>query len=73
MLLLISSIKVWNAESLTSEHTYRPAHLQQVSCVCAHPQDGSSLFASCSLDGTAIVWDTRNAKPAKGMVIVYVD
>ncbi|KDR20539.1 methylosome protein 50-like [Zootermopsis nevadensis] len=59
------NIKVWSVESLTSEHTYRPAHLHQVSCVCAHPQDGSSIFASCSLDGMAFIWDTRNAKPAK--------
>lgn len=59
------NIKVWDVESLTSEHTYRPAHLNQVSCVCACPQDGSSVFASCSFDGMAVIWDTRNAKPAK--------
>ncbi|PNF41240.1 hypothetical protein B7P43_G01506 [Cryptotermes secundus] len=59
------NIKVWSVESLTSECTYRPAHLHQVSSVCTHPQDGSSVFASCSLDGMALIWDTRNAKPAR--------
>jgi WD40 repeat protein len=39
--------------------------------VCSHPQDGSSIFASCSHDGMAVIWDTRNAKPARGMIIIY--
>ncbi|XP_069686307.1 methylosome protein WDR77-like [Periplaneta americana] len=59
------TIKVWSVESLVAEHTYRPAHLHQVSSVCTHPQDGHSLFASCSLDGMVLIWDTRNVKPAK--------
>jgi WD40 repeat protein len=70
---LIPSIKVWSVESLTSEYTYRPAHLHQVSCVCSHPQDGSSVFASCSLDGMGLIWDTRKAKPATGRRIVCMN
>jgi WD40 repeat protein len=58
---------------LTSEYTYRPAHVHQVSSVCSHPQDGNSVFASCSLDGMALIWDTRNAKPAQGRRIACIN
>ncbi|PSN33289.1 hypothetical protein C0J52_20686 [Blattella germanica] len=59
------NIKVWSIESLMSEHTYRPAHLHQVTCVCAQPEGGNSIFASGSYDGSALIWDTRNPKPAE--------
>ncbi|KAJ9587386.1 hypothetical protein L9F63_019087 [Diploptera punctata] len=60
-----TNIKVWSIESLISEHTYRPAHLLQVTSVCANPHDRNNVFASCSLDGMALMWDIRTPKPAK--------
>ncbi|XP_067004033.2 methylosome protein WDR77 [Anabrus simplex] len=59
-----TNIKVWDVETLVAEHTYRPAHLHIVTDVAVRPNDEGSVFASCSLDGTAVLWDTRNTKPA---------
>nr|CAD7403885.1 unnamed protein product [Timema cristinae] len=58
------NIKVWNTEALECEHTYRTAHTHHVTSVSAHPQENNSVFASCSLDGTVYMWDTRQTKPA---------
>nr|CAD7596913.1 unnamed protein product [Timema genevievae] len=60
------NIKVWNTEALECEHTYRTAHTHHVTSVSAHPQENNSVFASCSLDGTVYMWDTRQTKPASG-------
>ncbi|XP_046390935.1 methylosome protein 50-like [Ischnura elegans] len=59
-------IKIWDVEALVSEHTYRPAHSHQVVKVSAAPKGSNSegLFASCSLDGTALIWDPRQPRPA---------
>ncbi|KAL1456950.1 hypothetical protein WDU94_001633 [Cyamophila willieti] len=65
-------IKVWDVSSnkdLQSEHTYRPAHKDHVTSV-AMKQEGSTVFASCSLDGAALLWDTRMPKPAQ---VIYED
>ncbi|KAK7869381.1 hypothetical protein R5R35_000689 [Gryllus longicercus] len=61
-------IKVWDVESLVAEHTYRPAHSNQVTSVATQPTDGSEVFASCSLDGKSLLWDSRNPKPASELL-----
>lgn len=61
-------IKVWDVDGLVAHHTYRPAHSNQVSCVATQPVDGSEVFASCSLDGLALLWDSRNPKPASELL-----
>lgn len=62
-------IKVWDVTSdLISEHTFRPAHKDHVTCVAM--RDFSNLFVSCSLDGAALLWDTRLSKPAQ---VIYED
>ncbi|XP_071446733.1 methylosome protein WDR77-like isoform X2 [Hetaerina americana] len=59
-------IKIWDIEALVTEHTYRPAHSHQVVSLCEAPKGSNSegLFASCSLDGTALIWDPRQPRPA---------
>uniref|UniRef100_A0A8D8WRK0 Methylosome protein 50 n=1 Tax=Cacopsylla melanoneura TaxID=428564 RepID=A0A8D8WRK0_9HEMI len=68
-------IKVWDVSSnkdLLSEHTYRPAHKDHVTSVAMKQEssEGSTVFASCSLDGAALLWDTRMPKPAQ---VIYED
>ncbi|KAI5735757.1 hypothetical protein M8J77_022240 [Diaphorina citri] len=67
-------IKVWDVSSdkdLMSEHTYRPAHKDHVTNVAMkHESSGGNIFASCSLDGAALLWDTRMTKPAQ---VIYED
>lgn len=48
---------------------YTPAHNDIVACVDSKPTD-ESVFASASLDGEALIWDTRNEKPATSKLFV---
>ncbi|XP_015585891.1 methylosome protein 50 isoform X2 [Cephus cinctus] len=57
-------IKVWDVEVLLAVHSYNPAHVDIVTSVDAHPTN-DSMFASTSLDQDILVWDIRQAKPAK--------
>ncbi|XP_049779590.1 methylosome protein 50-like [Schistocerca cancellata] len=57
------SIKVWDIETLPPEHTYRPAHAHHVTSVTISRMD-RCLLASTSLDGTALLWDTRKSQPS---------
>ncbi|XP_046997141.1 methylosome protein 50-like [Schistocerca americana] len=57
------SVKVWDIEALAPEHTYRPAHAHHVTSVTTSPMD-RCLLASTSLDGTALLWDTRKSQPS---------
>lgn len=58
-------IKVWDvSESLSTLFTYRPAHSKMVTDVAYSP-NSDTVFASCSHDGSAVLWDTRQiTKPA---------
>lgn len=49
-----------------SEQNYRLAHCDHVTCVAFRPQDTNHTFASCSLDGAVLLWDSRQPKPATG-------
>nr|XP_002731413.2 PREDICTED: methylosome protein 50-like [Saccoglossus kowalevskii] len=60
------SVKVWNLESQTSLSTYR-IHLDTVSCV-SWSRTINDIFLSCSQDGTCILWDIRNPKPASYVI-----
>ncbi|XP_075229780.1 methylosome protein WDR77-like [Lycorma delicatula] len=56
-------IKVWDVEGLVTHYTFRPAHIHHVTSV-EYSSNSNSIFASCSLDGFALMWDTRLDKPA---------
>ncbi|KAK9500455.1 hypothetical protein O3M35_001714 [Rhynocoris fuscipes] len=59
------AINVWDNESLVSEFKYSPAHTRTVTDVVACKEENSIfLFASSSLDGSALLWDTRMNKAA---------
>lgn len=57
-------MKVWDLETLVAEVSYPGAHAHWVSGVSAHPSQPQQL-ASCGLDGTLLLWDTRAARPAR--------
>jgi len=61
-------IKVWDSEDVRSVHTFRSAHSHHVTCVAYSPETGSQVFASCGLDGAALVWDPRKSKPASVVI-----
>lgn len=63
-------IKVWDVseQDLLSVNTYRPAHKDHVTSVAM--RDSGEVFVSCSLDGAALLWDTRQSKPAQ---VIYED
>ncbi|BET02658.1 WD domain, G-beta repeat [Nesidiocoris tenuis] len=47
--------------------SYFPAHSRAVASVAASPEH-SSVFASCSMDRSVLLWDTRLPRPAKAIV-----
>jgi len=58
------SIKVWDTDDLFAINTYQSAHSHHVTCVEYTHEAGSYVFASCGLDGAALLWDPRQSKPA---------
>uniref|UniRef100_A0A1B6KX50 Uncharacterized protein n=1 Tax=Graphocephala atropunctata TaxID=36148 RepID=A0A1B6KX50_9HEMI len=61
-------IKVWDIDELVPAHTYRCAHSHHITNVAYSTDTTSSVFASCGLDGAALLWDTRQTKPATVIV-----
>ncbi|XP_054275000.1 methylosome protein 50-like [Macrosteles quadrilineatus] len=61
-------IKVWDGDELSPAQTFRNAHSHQVTKVAHSPEPGSRVFASTGLDGLALVWDTRQPKPASVVI-----
>ncbi|CAI9591043.1 unnamed protein product [Staurois parvus] len=57
------SVKVWDLSQKTPLKSYK-AHSSFVNCVSTCPGK-ETMFLSCSEDGRVLLWDTRNAKPAK--------
>ncbi|XP_067621490.1 protein valois isoform X1 [Eurosta solidaginis] len=57
--------KVWDmgCADLFSIHTFRYAHTDVVSDVATSNKD-ASVFATCSLDYSALLWDIRQTRPA---------
>lgn len=57
------SIKIWDLETFSACSTYAGAHWNLISNIACHPES-SDVFASCSKDGRALMWDTRLPRPA---------
>ncbi|XP_067621491.1 protein valois isoform X2 [Eurosta solidaginis] len=59
------TLKVWDmgCADLFSIHTFRYAHTDVVSDVATSNKD-ASVFATCSLDYSALLWDIRQTRPA---------
>ena len=53
---------------LCSTQTYRFAHIHAITGMDASPND-ASIYATCSLDKTALLWDERLTRPATGECI----
>ena len=64
-----SSICVTDCETRLRSALYRPAHAQTCLSVAAHPNN-AAVFASASRDGSVLLWDTRQQKPASGRLFV---
>jgi len=60
------SIRIWDLESLVSTRAFSPAHAHVVTAVRACPMPGG-IFASCALDGSVLLWDTRDEPPATSL------
>jgi len=60
-------IKVWDIQELVPSYTFPNAHSNFVTSV-AYSSNNSAVFASCGLDGVALLWDTRQPKPATVLV-----
>ena len=58
-----TSVCVYNCGRQQREQLYRPAHSQPVVSVSCHPTE-TAVFATASLDGSVLLWDTRQQKPA---------
>nr|XP_018898058.1 PREDICTED: methylosome protein 50-like [Bemisia tabaci] len=58
------SIIKWKVDKLEVEHRYKYAHTQSVMSVATSIEDSNNICVSCSLDGSAILWDFRQPKPA---------
>ncbi|KAL1117005.1 hypothetical protein AAG570_004333, partial [Ranatra chinensis] len=58
------SINVWDVESLSAVNRYCEAHTRPITSTAFCPEEDGVTFISCSLDGYALMWDSRNAKPA---------
>jgi len=56
-------IKVWDIGEMNAVSSYRPAHSDVITAVNYHPTQ-QDVFASCSHDGTVVVWDARRPRPA---------
>lgn len=56
-------VRLWDLETMTPLRTYSGAHQHWVTGVSCHPGH-HSRFATCSLDGFVLLWDTRDSKPA---------
>ncbi|XP_054741417.1 protein valois [Anastrepha obliqua] len=59
------ALKVWDVgcADLISIHTFRYAHTDVVTGVAASNTE-TSIFATCSLDHSALLWDDRLTRPA---------
>uniref|UniRef100_A0A1B6DLS7 Uncharacterized protein n=2 Tax=Clastoptera arizonana TaxID=38151 RepID=A0A1B6DLS7_9HEMI len=57
-------IKIWNTEDLLIKNNYQLAHCHHVTNLAFRPQDSNYTFASSSLDGTVLLWDSRQFEPA---------
>lgn len=60
-------IKIWDLESFVATHTFAPAHARSVTSVRTRPSEAQN-FASCSRDGSALLWDPREEFPASSLV-----
>uniref|UniRef100_A0A0A9Y315 Methylosome protein 50 n=1 Tax=Lygus hesperus TaxID=30085 RepID=A0A0A9Y315_LYGHE len=60
-------INVLEGKGSAVKSSYYPAHAELISCVAAS-SDNSFIFASCSMDRTTLLWDTRISRPAKAVV-----
>ncbi|CAD6997037.1 protein valois [Ceratitis capitata] len=62
------TLKVWDMGSadLFSIHTFRYAHTDVITGVATSHSD-TSVFATCSFDQSALLWDERLTRPAIGL------
>lgn len=60
-------VKVWDLENGLAKHTFK-GHYDIIHSVAFHPSH-PDVFASCSQDGTALVWDLRKSYPAQKLDI----
>lgn len=59
-------INVWDNNSLEIQHKYSPAHSMEITNVSSSLDEGV-IFSSCSLDGSALLWDLKQSKPASAI------
>ncbi|XP_014089028.3 protein valois [Bactrocera oleae] len=66
------TLKVWDMGSadLFSIHTFRYAHTDVITGVAASNTD-ASVFATCSFDQSALLWDDRLTRPAIALYEKY--
>jgi len=59
-----TNIIITDVPTFTAVHKYDGAHIRPVEGISLCPSEEEIIFASCSQDGSLIVWDQRESSPA---------